>query len=318
VIHLLSPGSADQRTGGYRYNARMVAELTELGRSVEVHELMGDWPHASRADVRAAAARVAGLSGVVVADGLLWTALAGEVDREVVALVHSPLWREAGEAARAAEEAALARASHIVCTSRRIAGDLTIERPVTIVEPGTDPAPRAARPGRGRLVCVANVVPRKGHDVLGEAVRRAGPGVRVRCVGALDRDPAFAARVVAASEGLPVEWLGSVSPRELEAELATADALVSAARYEGFGMAVAEALRRGLPVVGPPAGVLDGRTGGHRLVPPDDPEALARALRRLVTEPGLADRLSDEAAALELPTWPAQARRLAAVLGGSR
>lgn len=313
MIHLLSPGAPDQRTGGYRYNARLVAELRTRGHAVTVHELGGDWPFPRESDVAEGVENVRDLEGQVVADGLLWTALAPGVTRPVTALVHSPLWREHGPDARTLEEAALARADAVVCTSARIRDDLDLVGPVTVVEPGTDPAPATRRPGTGALLCVANVMPRKGHDVLLEAIREVGVPVSLRCAGTLP-DDAYGQQLVAASRDLPIRWLGSLDPADLERELANTDLLVQAAHYEGFGMAIAEALVRGIPVVSPPAGVLDGRRGGHRLVPPGDSTALAAAIRELVSDTACVDRLATEARALDLPTWSVQANRWEHVL----
>jgi glycosyltransferase involved in cell wall biosynthesis len=69
--------------------------------------------------------------------------------------------------------------------------------------------------------------------------------------------------------------------------LRRADALVHPARWEGFGLAVLEAMLAGLPVVASdvsslPELVIDGETG--LLVPPDDPPTLARALARALEE----------------------------------
>ncbi|MEM6930720.1 MAG: glycosyltransferase family 4 protein [Myxococcota bacterium] len=313
MIHVLSPGSPDQRTGGYRYNARVVDALRGRGHTVRVHALAGSWPFPDADAIRDGLACIRELEGTVVADGLLWTSLAAGVERPVVALVHSPLWREHGSDARRPEEAALARAARIVCTSRRIASDLDITPPVTVIEPGTDPAPAADRPGTGALLCVANVVPRKGHDVLIEAIRRVRVPVTLRCAGA-PLDPAFAARVRAASRDLPVTWLGSLPPDALAEELSRTDLLVQAARYEGFGMAIAEALVRGVPVVSPPAGVLDHRRGGHRVVPADEPSTLALAIEELVEDRSRAQRMSREARSLPLPTWEHQGARWAKLL----
>lgn len=81
--------------------------------------------------------------------------------------------------------------------------------------------------------------------------------------------------------------------------IASADAFVHAARWEGFGIALTEALALGLPVVatscpGGPKEILDnGRYG--LLVPPEDPGALAAALVRLAADDQLRAVLSSTA-----------------------
>ncbi|MCA9493728.1 MAG: glycosyltransferase family 4 protein [Myxococcales bacterium] len=300
-VHLLCPGDPTQRTGGYLYDARLVQGLRDRGHEVLVHP---DLPEALP-------------DGVVLADGLLWTAL-GErgarlaAERPVAVLLHSPLWREAGPHARIPEEQALRRAALVIATSARTAADLDVAS--VIVEPGTDPAPPARGSGTGRLLCVATVTPRKGHDVLLEAVRRLRVPHELRCAGSLERDTGWVA-------GLPevpgVRWLGELDGPALARELDAADVVVHAARYEGWGMALAEALVRGLPVVSTPAGLFDGRDPGCRLeVPPDDPGALASALERVLGSPELRATLRERALGVPLPTWPEQVAAIEALLRG--
>ncbi|GAB3321597.1 hypothetical protein GCM10027451_43310 [Geodermatophilus aquaeductus] len=89
-----------------------------------------------------------------------------------------------------------------------------------------------------------------------------------------------------------VEFLGNVdSPCEV---LGRVQALVQPSRWEGMPLAVLEAMHVGLPVVATDVGslrevVVDGETG--LLVPPDDPGALAAALRRLLDDPALRTEL---------------------------
>ena len=72
----LSPGDPSQRTGGYLYNARMVEGLRELGVSVSVVSLDGDWPLPSTPVDHDDALDQIEAGSVVVADGLLWPGLA--------------------------------------------------------------------------------------------------------------------------------------------------------------------------------------------------------------------------------------------------
>jgi glycosyltransferase involved in cell wall biosynthesis len=76
---------------------------------------------------------------------------------------------------------------------------------------------------------------------------------------------------------------------DVAAVLRQAHVLVHPARWEGFGLAVLEAMLCSLPVVATnvsslPELVVDGETG--YLVPPDDPDALRGALQRVLENPG--------------------------------
>jgi len=86
--------------------------------------------------------------------------------------------------------------------------------------------------------------------------------------------------------------------------------------FEGYGMAFAEAIAHGLPVVGTRAGAIPDTVPADAgvLVPPDDVEALAAALRRLIEDPRERGRLAAGARAATFPTWQEQAARFAAVL----
>jgi glycosyltransferase involved in cell wall biosynthesis len=198
---------------------------------------------------------------------------------------------------------------------------------VHMAVPGVDPAPAtASSPSGARLLCAAAVTPRKGHDVLLAALRSLGSLGDLEwscvCVGTLDRAPSF----VASLPPVPgVRFVGPLTGPSLEACFAAADLLVLPSRAEPYGMVVTEALACGVPVL---ATAVDGlpEALGHTstgavpglLVPPDDPDALAEALRRWLTEPALRDRLRRTALVrrAELPDWSTTARDLAGVLAG--
>jgi len=83
-----------------------------------------------------------------------------------------------------------------------------------------------------------------------------------------------------------VECTGKIPTQEVAAKYREAEIAVCPSVYEGFGFPAAEAMSSGLPVVSTTGGALpevvgeDGEAGF--LVPPRDPQALARAIRRLV------------------------------------
>ncbi len=278
--------------------------------------------------------------GLVLVDGLAYGVLPELAEAEgqrlrLVALVHHPLALETGlSPERAAtlhdaEVRALAQARLILVTSRftatLLAGWGVPPSRLQVVAPGTDPAPIAQGSGTGtlRLLCVASLTPRKGHDLL----LRALAGLRAEswhldCVGSMDRNPAWAAGLIRLRDELRlagrVSFPGALGEEELEDRYGGADLFVLPSRFEGYGMVFAEALARGLPILATRAGA-SGETvlpEAGLLVPADDPVALGQALRRLMVDPALRVRLAKgaRAAGLCLPTWQDAASAFATAL----
>lgn len=160
---------------------------------------------------------------------------------------------------------------------------------------GIDPAPwRAAQPLRRHdprplLLSVGQLVRRKGHDVLLDALWRLQTPVELWLAGERYSAKAEALDLVAeqretaaslAARGHAVRWLGY--REDVPRLFATADLLVHPARQEPLGRVLLEALAAGREVVATDV-------GGTRellpdpladLVPPDDPAALAAAIAR--------------------------------------
>jgi glycosyltransferase involved in cell wall biosynthesis len=339
-LHFVVPGPLDQRTGGYIYDRRIVEGLRALGWTVQVHELAGRFPHANEMARAAAAEAIAQMppGALPVVDGLALPAFAElgyRLPRPWVALVHHPLALETGLTPREAQAFAdlerrlLARAARVIVTSPETRRDLAaydVEGArIGVVCPGTDPAP-LARGGAGpglALLCVASLTPRKGHLVLLEALGELTDlDWHLTCVGSAERDPACAQSIVAALDRLDLHGRVTLVGERAEAAVAPfydrADVFVLAAYHEGYGMALTEALARGLPVVSTTAGAIPDVVPADAglLVPPGDPQALATALRQVLTEPGLRGRLAAgaQAARGRLPSWHDATRAFAAEL----
>jgi glycosyltransferase involved in cell wall biosynthesis len=173
------------------------------------------------------------------------------------------------------------------------------------------------------FLCIAALIPRKGHAVLIEALRGLQDRAwTLHCVGSATRDvdTANGLRSAIAEYGLGdrVRLYGEVSAAELRSMYGQADAVVLPSYFEGYGMALAEALAHGLPVVSTTAGAIPDtvpREAGV-LVPPGDAVALRAALAALLDVPALRTRLTAGARAARagLPTWPQAQARFAAAL----
>ena len=183
-----------------------------------------------------------------------------------------------------------------------------------VASPGSDPAPLAqgSQDGVVRLLSVGAVVPRKGFDVLIAALATLGDlPWRLTIAGDRTRDRSAAAQLDAdiARHALEnrVAVLDAVSPQRLAALYAEADLFVLASYFEGYGMAYAEAVAHGLPVIGTNIGAIADTVppDAGLLVDPGDIPAFAGAMRRVIEDAGLRRRLADAArtAAPQFPTW---------------
>lgn len=315
-------GPLDQATGGYQYDAQVVAGLRDSGWCVEVAELEGRFPDADRYATDALARTLArAVTGqIVIVDGLVLGGLAAVAARHaerlcLVALVHHALVDEAGVGSDSGnswlsrERAALATADKVITTShytaRRLVTLALVATTPAVVEPGV--APRApATPSLEppvRLCCVASITARKNHPVLIDALACiADLDWCCHLVGALDRDPATVSEVRERIDRYAlanrVQLTGKLSPDALEASYRQAGLFVLASRFEGYGMVITEALAYGLPIVTSNGGALRDTLppAAGLSVPPDDVEALATALRQPLTDPALFDALKSGAA----------------------
>jgi len=340
-LHVVVAGPLEQRTGGYLYDAHIVAGLRELGWRVHVHNLAGHFPDPDAVAREALRAMLASLpdGARVVIDGLAMggspAPIEAHADRlRILSLVHHPLAEETGlsDADRRrfseSECRALAPCVGVLVSSAFTARGLEAygvqAARIRVVVPGTEPARPAAGPGPAApplLLCVASVTPRKGHDVLVASLERVRDlSWTCVCAGGLDRDPDHAdsvlRRVAAAGLADRIDFVGERAGGDLDELYHRASVFVLASHYEGYGMALAEALAHGLPVVSTTGGAIPFTVPADAgiLVEPGDVAAFADALRRLLG-PNARVRTDLAAAARrhagELPSWRAAAETFA-------
>lgn len=337
-----APGDLATATGGFIYDRRIIEGLRALGWRTEVADLGEGFPFPSAAAREIATRRLSALPAgrSIVVDGLALGALPElaatlAARHRLIALVHHPLALESGlspaaaDALRASERQALASAHRVIVTSaftgRLLAADYAVAPDrLSVVRPGVDRATRArGGVGPAALLAVGAASPRKGHDVLLAACAtiRDLPW-RLTIVGDLARDAEAAARLKADiarfNLGERVLLTGTIPAERLEQLYASADLFVLASHFEGYGMAFAEAIAHGLPVVGTTGGAIAETVpaGAGVLAPPGDVAAFAAALRRLIADPEERRRLGAAAweAASALPTWREAAEQFSRVI----
>jgi glycosyltransferase involved in cell wall biosynthesis len=334
-VAIAVPGDLSSPTGGYEYDRQLIALLPSHGLRVRHLALPAGFPHPSSEDLHEtwrALARIAPDS-VLLIDGLAYGAFTPEVTAgirsPIVALVHHPLAYETGlcaarrSALRDSERAALARADIVVATSPSTRAILGREYGVSssrlfVAEPGAQRVTRARGPqgpdvrGAPTILAVGAVSPRKGYDLLVEALRPlAGRQWRAVIAGSLTHDPATAAalRRQIGSSGLAqrITLPGAVSDEALAALYAGADLFVLSSLYEGYGMALANAMAHGLAIVSTTGGAAAETVpdGAALKVAPGDASALTDAIARLLDDIDLRRALADASwrAGQKLPRW---------------
>lgn len=229
------------------------------------------------------------------------------------------------------------RARHIITGSKAARRDLArlLGVPpdrVTVVPDGVDeryrPQPpdvtaaardRYALPAGRIVLYVGTVEPRKGVDTLLRAWARIAADLLDATLVIAGKEGWATAPLHDLERALGIErrvrWTGYVADADLPALYAAADVFVFASRYEGFGLPPLEAMASGVPVVASDASSLpEVVADAGVLVPPDDDEGFATAIRRVLEQPGLAADLRERGLrrAREL-TWTRTAAQTRAV-----
>lgn len=311
-VAFVLPGDPATLSGGYRYDARVIEGLGRRGWAVEVVRLGDSFPHPHVQDMADATRQLASIAPTtpVIIDGLALgafdSAVLDAITAPVIALVHHPLAAEGhlSDTRRAellaSERKNLARVGHVIVTSPHtrdlLQSDYGVEATrITVIPPGVDrPRHKTLTADPPLIVSVGNYVPRKGHDVLLEALSRIThiPWQAVIVGGRHDENYSQALEDLCSQYRLTerVSLAGVVVDDELERLYCAASVFALATRFEGHGMVFDEALVHGLPIVTCETSAVSDtvpRDAGL-LVPVDDAEAFARALETVLTDQAVA------------------------------
>ncbi len=331
------PGDLALPTGGYAYDRRVLALLAQYGVACQHVPLAGSYPDPTAEHLTLTERALSALptETILLFDGLAFGALPGDVvgriQQKIIALIHHPLCLEAGLAPmrqrylRQTETMALAFAEHIIVTSsmtaRILCADFQVApEKITVAEPGTDRVERAhGSTAPPHLLAVGSIVPRKGYDMLMFALAQLrAVDWRLTIAGAT-RDAAALAALEAARDvgGLQdrVTLAGAVSDAARDQLFSTADIFVMPSHFEGYGMVLAEAMARGLPIVCTTGGAAaeTAPDGAAIKVRPGDAVAFGEGVSKVLADMTLRRRMADAswAAGQKLPTWDDTTRSIA-------
>lgn len=335
------PGDIDTPTGGYIYEKQLLLALRRIGVTVAHLQLPGGFPDATQQDEAEAANALAALSPdqPVILDGFLPGCLPPEQLSQMrapyVAVTHHPLCYETGidpqraQYLRAVESENLKRAAHVIVPSPHT-GEMLIEdfgvprARVTVAPPGVQ-RPRvrpAAVQNSTEILCVGQLVPRKGHEIFLSALATLGDLDWTATIIGRESDAAYGTflRELAVKKGIAerVRFSGHVTQDRLAEYYARASVFALATRYEGYGMVFAEAMLHGLPIVTCGGGAVPDTVPDDAgvIVPVDDVAGFAAGLRRLLSDDTLRRDMAQASArhGRALPTWEATAGIVKSIL----
>lgn len=329
-IAFLVPGAITQLSGGYGYARSIMAVWERRGLRFRHIELPGDYPFPNDRSLERTASILAALppGGPVLIDGLAFGAMPHDVivqcSAPIVVLLHHPLGLETGldtqtkERLIAMEKSALSHARAVIVTSeataRTVADIFHIAREAIVVAPpGLTSRPKSAGEATPPLIlCVASLIPRKGHmDLLQALAGLTSLGWRAAFVGSTSADietvAAIEEAIAAHGLGERIALTGAIDGPELDELYRRASIFALPSYYEGYGMVFAEAMSAGLPVIGYHAGAVPDLVPERAglLVPVGDVTALRHGLESLLGDPMTRDRMAEAAFATAggLPDW---------------
>ncbi|MGI9350416.1 MAG: glycosyltransferase family 4 protein [Rhizobiaceae bacterium] len=342
-ILFVIPGDINLPTGGYRYDRAMIEEWRKAGHVVDLLSLPGNYPFPTISDKQSALdiLKTEQSASIAVVDGLAGGAhpeflkhLATKMP--VVALIHHPLCLESGLDTQAAktleslEAQGLQQVSGIVTTSPETSRSVQ-----KLFAPGSDKIAcvipgvargviaEPAKNGLIRLLCVGSVIERKGHrNLLLALCNLQHLNWHLDCVGKTDFQPELYSELLeilnARGLGNRIKFHGAVNVNDLEEKYQQAHVFVLPSLFEGYGMVYAEAIVRGLPVIGTTAGAIQDTVPSECgiLVSPNNIEELSKALETMISNHEIREnyRKSSLSSASNFPTWQESSNQFLTVL----
>ena len=327
TVLFIHPHLRDQVSGGNVYNEHIIRKALE--NNYPLQSLALD-DHRNEAEITR---QIVCLEPSVVVWDSLFFDLIANLARKIPKVVHvllvhylpslNPGLHSASRARRMhSESRAIRNCARIICTGLPTFENLSLRHPESprfLCRPGVDdifrPVDKAsvAAPQKKHidLISVANLLAEKGLSELLQVLASLETKQWVWHIAGSDRsDRAYSELLWSTATRLglisQIRYHGILSPEHLAILLSQMDVFVSASRYEAYGMAVAEAVAAGLPVISTRTGcatemVEDGHSGF--LVPVGDRNSMTSALNKLILDPELRMRFALNCRARPRHSW---------------
>lgn len=338
------PGDITTLTGGYIFERRLLNGLRDAGHDVQHIALGASYPDPTPTDMAAAVTVLCEIppERALILDGFVSGATETEglarVRAPMVAMVHHPLAMESGlsDARRAhlfqTERDNLALMDHVLVPSPHTASILVSQYGVThdritIARPSIDHPAEAPAPVDPPLILSVGILhPRKGHDILLQALARLKHADWQAVIVGANLDAAHARALAALQVSLKLQdrlrFTGKISRQQLDSLYRSASIFALATRYEGYGIVFDEALTYGLPIVSCRTGAVPDTVPPNAglLVAPERVEAFSDALHSLLNDHNQRKKLARAArqAGQLLPGWSETANAASCVLNQLR
>lgn len=340
-IHHFYSTDYEQKTGGWIYNRHLISWLDRHFGGVCEMTVPVCFPTPDAAVMREIAAMFDEIEpgAVMVMDHIygcmLLPVLEGRPFRLVLVYHHSvveergagvlPISPQGGRSKGARdtdqssiEQSALRRADAVVVTSDEshayIASryGIAAEKIIT-AKPGNDPVPQSPAHDAGpwHLLSVGAVIPRKRYEFLVEALSKLERSDwSLTIAGNTERYPDYVIDlqnlVDARALSDHVTLLGELPAPALAALWGRTHLYVASSFYEGYGMAISEAICRGVPVISTPSGAVASWAGEAAvLVDADDPAEMTARITAIMADPVAYTQARERTVgfAEALPSW---------------
>jgi len=330
-LHFLIPGDIDTLSSCYIYDKRLVEGLKKKGHDVEVYRLGDDFPFPSEDSLNHCHKVIKSIPSAepIIIDSLAFGTIPSilkevSATNPIVALIHLPLSMDPNYSAyqrtlfTSPEMEAFSLATKFVVSSEytfEILLNLGIEaHKINLIIPGIDHFPQKKNyPEKpAKLLSIANLCRSKDHAILVRALTALKDKDWVlHCYGNLDMDrdclADFQAMIRKNSLQKKILVHATISGKELSDAYLDADLFVHPSDFEIYGMALAEALAHGIPVIASTGGgickTVPAKMG--QFFKPSDVYGLQSILEELFENPDVYKKLYTQALtfAKNAQTW---------------